>query len=726
MKMKETDEYNGEDILWAICRVGKNNVDLEDFKNIVTVLNSKGLWTPLLSTDRISWKSLKNAVDCKALNIVGRPILLLEGVHTFKEIISFAYMKGLLTNPKGKAILDLKEEASKENLKRHAQSTTLEDASKDPGVGKKAPQISAKDAIENTRKAAADLMSGLQGNRESLQLSSSEEQLTGVNGQTHLGPHGDLNLPNPVPVSMDQYGGHSVLVTHSLTPNSDTVQYALAGTSSASGECSDNRVYTTYDIIEHNNTAGGGVGQDLIAASMEAASVSADPNVVDVETSAPTTVAGFDPTKFNIDDVDNEIENLETNAVIDPHLKLGRYQDLTKKLRKSLGFACTSNQNLMRVADANDMKLREYKFFAASEVIEGLQPTMSRVDSLSKKLDKVLEVVHTLDLKFSHELSALRVELGELSASLTNCDELAVVRTNNIIRHLSSFGLVDVGSTFDIPSALQSIHKLLAEDIVPVFTSGRVQPVPYDDTAAMNPLALGQQDYAGTTESATSQHSNVGNYVAPGATQATPAVTVKQHHDGSAMVANPLVATKPVPPPGSLQTTSPVLRNQTGLLPTPVQYQDTERHYMQVPISPSAANSAMVTPQKIMTTGQQHSFIVPPPPAKQARLDGYLSGTDAVKSMFQPYNQVAQLASTAHIGQQTLLQSTGALGFSGGAPANNQHVLALQQRHLYPGPQPIAPASVIRTTAHGMHTVPSTTGYNHALGDGQGYYRGPQ
>ena len=102
VRIKETEDYSSDDVVLAISHVGKDNVDYEDFRNIVTVLNEKGLWTPFLSTERASWSSIKNNADCKALNISGDPVQLLENVHTFKELLAFLYTKGLLDHPMGK------------------------------------------------------------------------------------------------------------------------------------------------------------------------------------------------------------------------------------------------------------------------------------------------------------------------------------------------------------------------------------------------------------------------------------------------------------------------------------------------------------------------------------------------------------------------------------------------------------------------------------------------
>ena len=108
VKIKVGNDFNDEDLLWAIGHQGVDNIDMEDFKNIVMVLNKKGLWTPILADKGATWKSIKTSADLKALGHNGKPILLLEEVLTFKKILEFAYMQGILDNPKGQEVLNAK------------------------------------------------------------------------------------------------------------------------------------------------------------------------------------------------------------------------------------------------------------------------------------------------------------------------------------------------------------------------------------------------------------------------------------------------------------------------------------------------------------------------------------------------------------------------------------------------------------------------------------------
>ena len=39
VKLKEEDKWKARDILWAICHAGKDNIDVEDARNIISNLN---------------------------------------------------------------------------------------------------------------------------------------------------------------------------------------------------------------------------------------------------------------------------------------------------------------------------------------------------------------------------------------------------------------------------------------------------------------------------------------------------------------------------------------------------------------------------------------------------------------------------------------------------------------------------------------------------------------
>ena len=478
-KVKRADDYNSEDEVWVICQAGNDNIDHEDFKNIVEVLNEKGLWTPILSKENATWGAIKNSAECKALKYVGDPLMLLERVHTFKEVLVFLYSVGILTNPQGREILDGKIEEAKQRVQKKRKSTTIE-ASAAPKVVKTAEKVLPKAVLQYAMENAAALTAQANATSASdLGFSEAAQQLSNV-AECSQG----FKFPAPVPVTQglaypsgSLQSCHKSLVTEVLDSSSSS-----PAVTTFTGH--QHQVVSIFDLESMGSSSSAGTGPDILASSVEVITTPGDSNGASGEIgrggaqeSLNDLLHDFDPSQFNIDEVDNIIEGLEADAEGDLRTKVGRYQSLAKTLRKSLEFACTTNQNLLRVVDANELKLCDYQAYSASEVLEGLQPAMSNLGMLMTKLDKVLEVVRTLDEKYTEKLSSLRVEIGELSAAIVNNAVKSGEHSDNIVRHLGTFGMIDVGSTFDIPNAIQSIYKMLSEDIAPVFQSSLVEAV---------------------------------------------------------------------------------------------------------------------------------------------------------------------------------------------------------------------------------------------------------
>ena len=110
VKIKTTASFKAPEILWAICQVGKSNVNVEDFRNIVEGLNGLGAYTESLSDNSITWRLLQNAIALKAIGKVGNPLLLTKEVCTFREVLEFAYDRQILTNTQALDMLALKDE----------------------------------------------------------------------------------------------------------------------------------------------------------------------------------------------------------------------------------------------------------------------------------------------------------------------------------------------------------------------------------------------------------------------------------------------------------------------------------------------------------------------------------------------------------------------------------------------------------------------------------------
>ena len=135
VKIKENDDFNSEDFLWVIVNVGSDKVDCEDFQNIVKMSN-KGLFTPLISTTTSTWEQIKNAVEIKAQRLNGQPITLFDRVYTFREVLQYSYDVGILTDPKGKDMLNIKTQNRHSRAKQARTSYKWDDGSNMTGTSR--------------------------------------------------------------------------------------------------------------------------------------------------------------------------------------------------------------------------------------------------------------------------------------------------------------------------------------------------------------------------------------------------------------------------------------------------------------------------------------------------------------------------------------------------------------------------------------------------------------
>ena len=590
VKIKREEEFTSEDFLWALCNVGKDNVDLEDFKNIVQKLNGLGLWNPCISMKPVKWKSLKNIVACKVLSVVGNPTLLLEEVNTFKQVLELAYGMGILTNIQGREILDGKneEQLGFSSGSTASQSRTLLDVLS----GSSTRTNAIKDMQEKSRDIISD-----QNNTKS----------------------GKVKFPAPVPALPVCGQGPSILSDkeQSVVEQFDFSSLESAGNAAPPGIPDEGSVEAN-DVVTTNSHAGGSAGG---------------------------VNGAFDPSKFNLDAIDNELAQLEASTGSDGAgmaRQLARYKTITKNLRESLVFSCMTVQKYMRLVDARDMQLRDSSSYSANDVLTGLKPTLA-------KMEKVMESCLARDIKFSADIGAVQSKLDDVRGAIESNATLATQESVNLVRHLGTFGMVDTGSTFDMPSAISAIYRTLNDDIAPAFKAGNVTTYVASQTPA-NPV----EAFLMPSGNVAAGHPLPGHKrAADGSGGAMAALHANQ---------GPYWQSQSVPPPNI---------GQDSLCGLPPQYRDVSVNYLGVQQTP---------PQHIPPQPQHYS--VPPPPFKQMRYDG----ASVVRSVFQNYQQ--------------------ANSDVGSAPAS------AGPRNLFHGPPPApttqnGPGSVASSTQNGPGSVAS-------------------
>ena len=351
VKIRTTNAFKAPEILWAICHVGKSNVNSEDFRNIVEGLNGLGAYTEIISENKTTWRLLKNTIELKAVGKVGDPLLLTKEVCTFREVLNFAYDRRILTNMQAYNMLALKDE------ELNAASNPSTPMTMEEAAGVNTPlSLAIETAAQNAKEVAGN---------------------GGINVQT-----GSLSSDQPF----------GVLPSPAL--NVDV---------NGAGENANNDQY-----IDMVGTGAGG--------SYE-----------------------FDASKFNIDDIDNEIEILSDDYCDDMVTKLNRYKALTRKLRDSLSFSCKTVHQLTQALDAKDLQLRELKADGAKEIAAELKPDLnSNMKNIAQRLETI-----------EKDQSESKRSLGELM----DC--------------LSLFGFKGNPCTYDIPLTLGTMYNIMNGGVRP-------------------------------------------------------------------------------------------------------------------------------------------------------------------------------------------------------------------------------------------------------------------
>ena len=579
VKIKVGHDFKDEDLLWAIGYRGGDNIDFEDFKNIVVVLNNKGLWNPILSDSRVTWKSLKNSADCKALGHSGKPILLLEEVLTFKKILEFAYSQGILNDPKGKEILAAKEEELTTDNEKTSVSLTLEQAS---GSGPSKGDIITQ-AMERSKLITSEAA-----------FCASARQLTKT---------GEFAFPNPVPVVPSVDGDHPM--------SGDGIEippvHHMPGSSYLTQE--DGQFFSNIEIVE---------------SEVEVIGETVSGHEVEDEV--------FDPSKFNVDAVDNELALLEDPAENDLAKKNSRYKSLAKTLRKSLSFSCLTVQRLMKEVDSKDMQLAELSSLSTSQIVDALKPELAKISAIGDQVKSLSETVKDLDAKMDTEIASVRTEIGEVASQVSHKATIATDQSNNIVRHLSTFGMVDTGASYDIPGSLSAVHRILNEEIAPVFRAGQVvsQVSLYGQQGSVN------QVVAPPTTPA-SQIPSFGITPPTPATAATVGDGLLVAPSDPALLKNYLPLSNPTK--GKALAPQPGPSNSRQVAPSPSHTNTRPGTSAQGNPSQSASFSNGVRPQQHTTPSSGYPFTpysAPPPPIKKMRTEKV--GTSAVRSLFAPYS----------------------------------------------------------------------------------------
>ena len=106
VKIKDSLSYGATDVLWGLCYGGKDLLTFMGFQGLVKRVNGMGFFAPILSQVSMSWGELIEKVKVHEMGRIGDPVTLFESVHTFKELANFGYDMGILKAEEGQEFLN--------------------------------------------------------------------------------------------------------------------------------------------------------------------------------------------------------------------------------------------------------------------------------------------------------------------------------------------------------------------------------------------------------------------------------------------------------------------------------------------------------------------------------------------------------------------------------------------------------------------------------------------
>ena len=176
-----------------------------------------------------------------------------------------------------------------------------------------------------------------------------------------------------------------------------------------------------------------------------------------------------------LDEIDRMMEGLE-DEVTDESIrgwkdKAGVFQKLAKNLRAKVKNLEDENLKLVKASDLDKKRLHEFQSHSVTELIQGISPRLEPLEELKTGLLGLKEDMVAMEERLARKLQ-LRTE-----DVLESVEESKIARNSehtNVLRHLDSRGLVDKGSSYDIPEALGMILERMGRNKEEGFTrSGR-------------------------------------------------------------------------------------------------------------------------------------------------------------------------------------------------------------------------------------------------------------
>ena len=439
-KIKESESFGADDLLWGICLEEKGLLDFMGMQGLVKRVIRRGFFAPIISRTSMKWGKILELVKCQEMGKVGNPVTLFESPHTFKEFADFAYDMKILTEPEGQTFLnnltDMNVEES--TIKDHPKSKVKggKSATKKASNVKGKPNQNIQERLALARKDAQMVVAGQKGiislDLTKLHSQAQELQLTdhGVGlgqGEAQLvyGHPDIMALKNNVITSP----GNTVLQEHE-----EVVVISPAVSNNA-----DEEEGTEFTDNECEGEGAKGNDQNKVASTTR-----------DMELE-------------EIDVIIEELQEAETGSdTLEECKKRGaRYKSLTISLRKKVEELKKANQELVRAATVHHKQMNEFKIYAAEEVVDGIKPILAPVAAITRKLDTINNEVKEMEKNINEQVKSNTVEMKEISEEVCSVKEAGDKGIASVLRTLSGHGLYSRKDSSDIPSAIMEILRLV-------------------------------------------------------------------------------------------------------------------------------------------------------------------------------------------------------------------------------------------------------------------------
>ena len=133
-----------------------------------------------------------------------------------------------------------------------------------------------------------------------------------------------------------------------------------------------------------------------------------------------------------------------------------RYKTLVLNLREKVKSVTKEKEKMARMNDLAQKRLHEYNAYSAAEVAENIKPWFAPIKEVRNRMDRMEKSVMEMGIKMS---VGIRDGCQGVVDAVAKEEEGRKQENANLVQHLASRGLVNLGTSFDNPVALAEISE---------------------------------------------------------------------------------------------------------------------------------------------------------------------------------------------------------------------------------------------------------------------------